>query len=144
MRRRTIITLLITSNVILLMLLFLPARPDANDLRDSYRGIAIGDPESKLLQMIDSPDLFLVGVAEQTTDGPTWTLDWVQDGPIKSLLTADDLKKNAFWEQLGWTYPVHPLTGRVMVIGERSFSSNYIYAYIDASQKVAAIYVGGS
>jgi hypothetical protein len=142
--RKLIITCLIASNVVLMAMLLLAKRPTANDLLDSYQDIAIGDPESKLIDLLDSPDFFLVGVAEQTPDGPTWTLEWTQDGPITTLLTPNELKKNAFLN-LGWTYPVHPLTDRVMVIAERGgIKSGFIYFYMDATRNIVAIYVGGS
>ncbi len=143
--RKWIITCLIVSNLILVAMLLLANRPTANDLLDSYQGIAIGDSDLKLITLLDSPDFILVGVAEQTPDGPTWTLAWVEDGPITTLLTPNELKKNVFWENLGWTYPVHPLTDRVMMIGERGkIGHGCIYFYMDASRNIVAIYVGGT
>lgn len=142
--RNWIITFLAASNVVLICLLLLSGRSDANDLVNSYRGLSIGDPESKLVELTDQQDFFRVGTVEQTAEGYTWTWDWVKDGPIEYELTRDDLVKNVFWQPLGWAYPTHALSDHVVVIGERGSSDNFIYAYLNSSKTIIAIYIGGT
>lgn len=142
MCKRWIILLSIT-NVALLILFLKPAHIDSNDYRDNYRGISVGDPESKVLEMSETDNFYLYGVVDQTEEGTTWTRHWVQNGPITTLLPEQDLQKNVFWNN-GWTYPIHPLTDRVIVIGERGFYHGMIYAYLNSSGRVSAIYVGGT
>jgi hypothetical protein len=74
-----------------------------------------------------------------------WTLHHVRGEPRPTTLTVAEQDKNAFLSRLGWTYPTARPEHRLVVLGERdTWSSLYVYAYLDAAGRISALYVGGS